>query len=223
LDAIHENVKLVALIVCQMGLTFTPMRFLVSIQGCCHIEVDSKMTATSVMEALLKQLKPHLPKVNPSAFSVAFLNYLSLHKLVNSEQLDKKPNKLSIPATLTNDKYDGGRRTSLFNHLMHRDCFGAGCVVREETLPEWKNKMLIVRTVESRMGGRMGDVKGDIISEAKKGKRRIVKRDVAVSELAALGGRWMVVEEGMDVINKEEMDGKTEQSVEKTREMSASE
>ena len=153
------------------------------------------MTTTRTIRGLIKRFEPHLPKPNPSAFSTSFSNYISKHNLVKAPLLGKKPSTISVPARFNDAGCLGSVPGSLFSHLMHRDCFGVGCIAREETLPEWKDRLLIVRAVESRMGARMGDVKGDIIRiDAKTKKEKVVKKSVMVSELVALGGKWTMVE-----------------------------
>lgn len=159
------------------------------------------MSAIKTVRTLMKRFEPHLPKSNPSAFSTSFCNYMSKHNLIKSVLLDKKPNATSIPTSFSDSRCLGNVPRNLFSHLMHRDCFGVGCIVREGTLPEWKDRLMIVRAVESRMGARIGDVKGDILSvDAETKGGRIVKRNVVISELVALSGKWTVVEDMIDPI-----------------------
>lgn len=162
------------------------------------------MAASKILRALMRQFEPHLPKPNPSAFSTSFSNYISKNNLIKPVLQDKKHSIVSIPSDFTSDRHLGNISGNLFTHLMRRDCFGVGCAVREETLPEWKGKLMIVKAVESRMGGRMGEVRGDIFSvDSGTGRRKIVRENALVNESIALGGKWTVVKDTSTSDNNE--------------------
>lgn len=153
------------------------------------------MSVKTVIKQFAKAGRCRL-KIDPSDFSRPLSSFLIKRLRLPVNLFTRKPTAALVPQAIINSTLirDPNYKASLPLHLMHRNCFGIDCTVREWTLPRWAGQVMKVVSVESSKGARMADIRVDVYKEGVKDEGGLVKRRVKLSRVDVLGGKWTVVE-----------------------------